>query len=51
MPSAGANRYFEIWDNEAKLQAWRNSAEFKKAREIGNKLAKFRSFQVDGMPN
>ena len=41
----------QVWDNEAKLQAWRNSAEFKKAREIGNKLAKFRSFQVDGAPN
>jgi uncharacterized protein (DUF1330 family) len=41
----------QIWDSEAKLQAWRNSAEFKKAREIGNKLAKFRSFQVDGAPN
>ena len=41
----------QIWDNEGKLQAWRNSAEFKKAREIGNKLAKFRSFQVDGTSN
>jgi uncharacterized protein (DUF1330 family) len=41
----------QIWENEAKLQAWRNSAEFKKAREIGNKLAKFRTFQVDGAPN
>jgi uncharacterized protein (DUF1330 family) len=41
----------QVWESEAKLQAWRNSAEFKKAREIGNKLAKFRTFQVDGAPN
>jgi uncharacterized protein (DUF1330 family) len=39
------------WDSEEKLQAWRNSAEFKRSREIGNKLAKFRSFIVDGTPN
>jgi hypothetical protein len=31
--------------------AWRNSADYKKAREIGNKLAKFRTFYVEGAPN
>jgi uncharacterized protein (DUF1330 family) len=38
----------QAWDREEKMQAWRNSAEYKKAREVGNKLAKFRTFQVDG---
>jgi uncharacterized protein (DUF1330 family) len=38
------------WDSLEKLQAWRNSAEFKKAREIGDKYAKFRSFTVEGLP-
>ena len=33
-----------------KSQAWRNSAEFKKAREVGDKCAKFRSFAIEGMP-
>jgi uncharacterized protein (DUF1330 family) len=41
----------QVWENEAKLQAWRSSEAFKKSREIGNKLAKFRSIQVDGTPN
>jgi uncharacterized protein (DUF1330 family) len=41
----------QIWDSEDKMRAWRNSAEYKKAREVGNKLAKFRSFIVDGAPN
>jgi uncharacterized protein (DUF1330 family) len=39
------------WESPEKLQAWRDSAEFKRTREIGNKLAKFRSFIVDGVPN
>ena len=34
------------WDS----LAWRNSAEFKKAREVGDKCAKFRSFAIEGMP-
>jgi uncharacterized protein (DUF1330 family) len=41
----------QLWDSEQKLQAWRSSAEFKKSREVGDKLAKFRSFTVDGALN
>jgi uncharacterized protein (DUF1330 family) len=40
----------QVWDSPEQIQAWRNSAEYKKAREIGDKLAKFRSFTVDGVP-
>jgi hypothetical protein len=33
-----------------KLQAYRNTAEFKELRAtVGDKLAKFRSFTVEGM--
>ena len=39
-----------VWDNMDKLMAWRNSAEFKEAREIGTKYAKFRNFAVEGLP-
>ena len=39
-----------VWDSVDKLQAWRNSADYKKAREIGDKLAKFRAFSVEGVP-
>jgi uncharacterized protein (DUF1330 family) len=38
------------WESLEKLQAWRNSAEFKKAREVGDKYAKFRTFVVEGLP-
>jgi uncharacterized protein (DUF1330 family) len=40
----------QVWDSMDKIQAWRNSAEYKKAREIGNKFAKFRAFTVEGLP-
>ena len=40
----------QVWDSMEKVQAWRNSAEYKKAREIGDKYAKFRSFTVEGLP-
>jgi len=39
-----------VWDGMDKIQAWRNSAEYKKARETGNKYAKFRAFSVEGLP-
>jgi len=39
-----------VWDGIDKIQAWRNSAEYKKAREIGDKYAKFRAFSVEGLP-
>jgi uncharacterized protein (DUF1330 family) len=41
----------QIWDSVDKMKAWRDSAEYKKARETGNKLAKFRSFYIEGTPN
>jgi heme-degrading monooxygenase HmoA len=38
------------WDSIEKIQAWRNSAEFKDNRKIGEKYATFRSFTVEGLP-
>jgi hypothetical protein len=32
------------------IQDWRNSAEFKENRKIGEKYAKFRSFTIEGLP-
>jgi uncharacterized protein (DUF1330 family) len=40
----------QVWDSLEKAQAWRNSAEYKKAREIGDKYARFRAFAVEGLP-
>jgi uncharacterized protein (DUF1330 family) len=39
----------QVWDSLEKMQAWRNSAAYKEARVIGDKLAKFRSYAVDGL--
>jgi len=40
----------QVWDSMEQIQAWRNSAEFKENRKIGNKYAKFRAFTVEGIP-
>jgi uncharacterized protein (DUF1330 family) len=39
-----------VWDSMEKLQAYRSSADFKELRTtVGDKLAKFRSFTVEGI--
>jgi len=40
----------QVWESMEQLQAWRNAAEFKENRKIGDKYAKFRSFAVEGLP-
>jgi uncharacterized protein (DUF1330 family) len=40
----------QVWDSLEKIQAWRSSAEFKAARQVGDKYAKFRTYAVDGLP-
>ena len=40
----------QVWDSMEKIEAWYNSAEYKEARKIGDKYAKFRSFAVEGLP-
>src|ERR1700730_16887620 len=39
-----------IYDSMDKLQASRNSADYKEALKIGDKYAKFRTFAVEGVP-
>jgi len=39
----------QVWDSIEKIQAWRNSAEYKENRKIGDKYAKFRSYAVEGV--
>ncbi len=38
-----------MWDSVEKIQAWRNSKEYKENRKIGDKYAKFRSYAVEGV--
>jgi uncharacterized protein (DUF1330 family) len=39
-----------VWDNIENVQIWRDSAEFKQIRAVGQKYAKFRTFTVEGLP-
>ena len=39
----------QAWDSLEKIQAWRNSAEFKEVRKAGEGIAKFHAFAVDGV--
>jgi uncharacterized protein (DUF1330 family) len=38
------------FDSMEAAQIWRNSAQYKEAREVGDKYAKFRAFAVEGFP-
>ncbi len=40
----------QVWDSLDQIQAWRNGADYKDARKIGDKYATFRSYAVEGMP-
>ncbi len=38
------------FDSMEAAQNWRNSAQYKENRKVGDKYAKFRSFAVEGLP-
>ena len=40
----------QIWDSMEKMKAAYESADYKEARKIGDKYAKFRAFAVEGLP-
>jgi uncharacterized protein (DUF1330 family) len=39
----------QVWDSLEQAQAWRNSADYKAARMVGDKYATYRAFAVEGM--
>ena len=43
-----ARTVIQLWESEEQIQKWRNSEDYKKAREIGDKIAKFRAFTLNG---
>ena len=49
-PAPGTRVAINQFDSLEAVQAWRNSAEYKAARKIGDKYAKFRAFAVEGIP-
>jgi uncharacterized protein (DUF1330 family) len=38
------------FDSLEAAQSWRNSAQYKDARKVGDKYAKFRAYAVEGLP-
>ena len=40
----------QVWESLDKMKAAYDSAEYKEARKIGDKYAKFRAFTVEGLP-
>lgn len=38
-----------LWESLEQLQAWRNSAQYKEDRKIGDKYATIRAFAVEGL--
>ena len=49
-PPKATRVVIQVWESEEQIQKWRTSAEYKKSREIGDKLAKFRSYSLNGTP-
>ena len=46
----GARVAINQFDSLEAAQAWRNSAQYKQARNIGDKYARFRAFAIEGLP-
>jgi uncharacterized protein (DUF1330 family) len=38
-----------VWDSMEQLQAWFNSPDYREARKIGEKYAKFRNYAIPGI--
>jgi uncharacterized protein (DUF1330 family) len=49
-PSPGTRVAINQFDSLDAAQAWRNSDQFKEARKLGDKYAKFRTFAIEGLP-
>ena len=49
-PSPGTRVAINAFESLNAVHAWRNSAQFKEARKVGDKYAKFRSFAIEGLP-
>ena len=39
-----------VWESMDQLQGWFNSADYREARKIGEKYAKFRNFAIPSVP-
>jgi uncharacterized protein (DUF1330 family) len=39
----------QVWDSTEKMKAWRDGADYKEARKIGDQYATFRSYVIEGI--
>ena len=49
-PPPGTRVAINQFDSLEAVKAWRASADYKAARKIGDKYAKFRTFAIEGLP-
>ncbi len=49
-PPPGTRVAISQFDSLEAVKAWRASADYKAARKIGDKYAKFRTFAIEGLP-
>jgi uncharacterized protein (DUF1330 family) len=49
-PAPGTRVAINQFDSLEAVQAWRASGDYRAARKIGDKYAKFRAFAVEGIP-
>jgi uncharacterized protein (DUF1330 family) len=49
-PSPGTRVAINAFASLDAVQAWRNSDQYKEARKVGDKYAKFRTFAIEGFP-
>ena len=49
-PPPGTRVAINQFDSVDAVRAWRASADYKAARKIGDKYAKFRAFAIEGIP-
>jgi uncharacterized protein (DUF1330 family) len=49
-PSPGTRVAINQFDSLDAAQAWRDTDQYKEARKIGDKYAKFRTFAIEGLP-
>jgi uncharacterized protein (DUF1330 family) len=49
-PSPGTRVAINQFDSLDAVRAWRDSGQFKEARKIGDRYAKFRAFAIEGLP-
>ena len=45
-----ARTVIQVWESEEQIEKWRSSPEYKAAREVGDKIAKFRAYTLTGIP-